>query len=84
MQGWARVPPLTAGNGVREVARTVLLSANVADTARIKGEHRRLGEGGEGGGGSGWEPFFEPEERTTKNWDLFAKRKFFGFDPASY
>ena len=41
-----------------------------------------LRKGEKGGGGSGREPFFEPEERTTKNWDLFAKKKFFDFDPA--
>jgi hypothetical protein len=36
---------------VWEVARTILLGANVADTARIKGEHYRLrGRGGGGGG----------------------------------
>ena len=48
---WVVTP--TAGDGVREVAWTILLGANVADTARIKGEHRSLGEGEEGEGGSG-------------------------------
>lgn len=32
-------------------------------------------EGEKEEGGSGWKPFFEPEERTTENWDLFAKKK---------
>jgi hypothetical protein len=50
-EGEERVIPLTAGDGVREVAGAILLSADVADTARIKGEHCRLGGRGEGGGG---------------------------------
>jgi hypothetical protein len=44
---------MSTGDGVWEVTRTILLGANVADTARIKGEHCRLGERGEGEGGSG-------------------------------
>ena len=36
---------------MREVARTILLGTNVADTARIKREHYRLWGGGGGGGG---------------------------------
>ena len=50
-EGYFRAIPLTTGDGVREVARTVLLGANVADTARIKGEHYRLWERGGGGRG---------------------------------
>lgn len=73
---------MTARDGVREVARTILLGTDVADTARIKGEHRRLGERGEGEGGEEAESLSLSQKKGRRRiWDLFAKKKFFGFDP---
>lgn len=77
--GWLSVGPLTAGDGVRQVARTVLLRANVADTARIKREHRRLGEGRKGKGGRAAESLSLSQKKGRRKLGLVREEENFGF-----
>lgn len=74
---WVGIGTLTAGDGVREVTRTVLLGANVADTARIKREHRRLGERGEGGRGGAAESLSLSQKKGRRRIGTCSRRRNF-------
>ena len=79
MEGRGRVGivPPTAGDGVREVVGAVLLGADVADTARIKGEHCRLWEREEGGRGGAAESLSLSQKKDDEELGLVRKEEIF-------